>query len=475
MRSLRRCTRLLALVAVLAGCRAAPPANVVVVLVDTLRADHLGCYGYSRPTSPNIDRLAAGGYVFEEAVAQSSWTSPSVASLFTSVYPSRHGVVDFGAKLTGVHATLAQEMQRRGRGTAAISANMAFVIPDRGFALGFDRFEVAKRRARPGEESDAIFRQVPENAEVVTTMALAALDELAGSPFFLYVHYIDPHAPYDAPPPYRDRFLEPEAAGTGRRLFGASGVVVAGAGDVPALTALYDAEIAYTDAQIGRLLERLEADRLLDDTIVVVTSDHGEELHDHGGFSHGTTLYREQVQVPLVVRLPGGRRGERRVTDPVELVDVGPTLLELLGEADRRTTDGASFAQVFGRRTPVDRVRSWAAAWSGTPAREAFGYSELGRKMRTEAKPPRHSRSLRTADWHYLDGENGDAELYDNAADPNQTQNQLAARPEVARELAGRLGDVGNAGGDPGGRDAAAPDALDDEDRERLRALGYVE
>lgn len=483
---MRRSRFLLAVVLALVGCQGPRPTNVVVVVVDTLRSDHLGCYGYPRPTSPNLDRLAASAHVFDSAVAQSSWTSPSIASLFTSLYPSAHGVTGFGSSLADEFITLAEILEQHGLRTAGFSANMAFINPDRGFDQGFETFEVLVRRARPEEKDQKLFGKVPAAAEFVTDRALRFLEEAGDGPFFLYLHYIDPHSPYTAPAPYRDAFVaaaDTASDGTDRDLFGYGGSIVAGQDDVDHLTALYDAEIAYTDAQMGRLFEHLESTGRLDDTIVVVTSDHGEELFDHGGFAHGTTLYREQVQIPLVVRLPGDPGKGRRAQQTVELVDIGPTILDCLGLEDPRPTPGTSFRSSLRRQGALALLRSRVASITASAARrlglgvedpgQAHGYSEL-EKVTKKADDPRHSRALLSAGWHYLVDHRGDEQLFDVRQDPGETDDHSSRQPGVVAAMRGRLTDL--AGSDGSRRTSTTPEeTLSDQERERLRALGYSE
>jgi len=476
---LRRWHLVLAVALLTFGCEAPRPTNVIVVLIDTLRSDHLGCYGYARPTSPNIDRIAAEGFVFDAAIAQSSWTAPSVASLFTSVYPSAHGVVRFGSKIPQEFTTLAEVLHQRGLKTAAFSANMAFVSPEKAFDQGFDTFEVLTRRALPDETDQKIFGKVSSEAEAVTDRVLRHLEGVGNEPFFLYVHYIDPHTPYDAPGENRDRFVAPGWNGkTAADFFGVGGMVNATDAEVPHLLDLYDGEIAYTDAQLGRLFSYLDSTGLMDKSLLVITSDHGEEFHDHGGFTHGTSLYREQVQVPLIVRAPGG--GGRRVAKTVELVDVGPTVIEELGGLDERRSEGHSFSGSMVSEHALARLWNWGERvvagleiWgkSHDSTRE-HGYSELS-KVTKDAKEPRHSKALRSSRWYYLLDSAGGEELYDNA-DIAQLHDQTAVKPELVKDMNGVVRDLARRS--EGFGEVAPPDeSLSEEERERLRALGYVD
>ena len=272
--------------------------NVIVYLVDTLRADRLGCYGHGVPVSPNIDALAADGVLFEHVVAQSSWTKPAVVSILSGIGPLSHGVNGRRDRLPESITTLAELLRAQGYRTAAFAAN-AYITEKAGFAQGFDAFDFAHARSH-----------------AVTDKVVAWLEALLGNePFFLYVHTIDPHAPYEPAHPYRERFasrVTDPAVGTvdhiralGRKEIEATDALVAD------MLALYDAEVAENDHAFGVLSNRLRALGLYDDTLIVFLSDHGEGFRDHGVFGHGWDLYREVVDVPMIVRPPAGRTPRR--------------------------------------------------------------------------------------------------------------------------------------------------------------------
>jgi arylsulfatase A-like enzyme len=313
----------------------APRPPVVVYLIDTLRADHLGCYGYGEPTSPRIDRFAADAVRFSHAIAQSSWTRSSVASLLTGLYPRRHDTVGRADALPDEADTLAERLSRLGYATAAFSTN-GNVSRVFGFAQGFD-----------------LFRSLPEGrtlelhqlSDRLNEAAFPWLGERPEAPFFLYLHATDPHAPYTPPEPFRGRFaagVDPALGGI-ERLRALSGDAEPEQPDLrEVLIRLYDGEIAFNDHQFGRLLDRLEALGLYDDALIVLTADHGEEFLDHGGWQHGRTLFQEQLAVPLLVKLPGGRAAGTVVETRVEQVDLIPTVLDLLGEPPPAGLDGRS-------------------------------------------------------------------------------------------------------------------------------------
>jgi arylsulfatase A-like enzyme len=276
---------------------------VVVYLVDTLRRDHLSLYGYKRPTSPSLDRFASDAVVFEQAVAPSSWTIPSVGSLFTSLLPDEHGAVDLLAPLAPTAHTLAERLAEGGFATGTIMAN-PLIQRSRGFEQGFTYF--AGLRGRRGRPSRTV------SAGRVVDGALRFLETHRGLPVFLYVHAFDPHSPYQPPPPF-DQVFRPLSQS-----------------DRDQAVALYDGEIAYGDREFGRFVAELKATGIYERALVVFTSDHGEEFLDHGDWRHGNSLFDELVRVPLVVKFPGGVHAGLRVDRQVQLLDVLPTVLRAL-------------------------------------------------------------------------------------------------------------------------------------------------
>ncbi len=325
-------TRWLGLVSLL-GCSPAPserPENVLLVVVDTLRADRLGVYGHRDGLTPEIDRWAAGSTTFLDASAHAPWTLPSVASILTGRHPEQHGA---GGRLGSFRAlgndvpTLAEHLVSQGYRTAAI-VNVPFLGQRYGLARGFEecdeRHENSNRLLRPaGRTTDRALEWLRERDR----------DE----PFFLLVHYFDPHALYEPPQPYRRRFADPRDAEQSRLgLDSREAIVLARrAGIVPdeatlrRAEKLYDGEVAFVDAEFGRLLEGLSGEGLEESTVIVFTSDHGEEFLDHGDYEHGHTLYEELLHVPLILSVPG--REATRVPSTVRHVDLVPTLCELLG------------------------------------------------------------------------------------------------------------------------------------------------
>ncbi len=309
------------------------PANVIVYLVDTLRADRLGAYGYERPISPSIDAFAERATLFENAIAQTSWTRPAVASVFTGMWPAAHGVNRTKDRLPDETVTLAEVLSGAGYDTVGYVANPN-VYRKFGLAQGFDLYRHMPGRKPP---SDRI------NEEVGAWLDLRDPDR----PFFLYVHTVDPHDPYEPP----ERFRRQHAPGTEDVL-----ALPKKARWVKqhreALSDLYDAEIAFNDTSFGELVANLQARDLWDDTLVVFLSDHGEEFQEHGAWTHGRALFDESIRIPLIVKWPGQRKGERR-RDLAQQIDVGSTILSELGLEWPEAFEGRDLARSAADHPPT--------------------------------------------------------------------------------------------------------------------------
>lgn len=423
--------------AFLATLRATPPRahrpNVVVILIDTLRRDHLPLYGYPKPTAPFLSRLAERGIVFERAYSTSSWTPPAAASLFTSLYPFQHGVLrgfqlaQRIERLTGARIRLspvpaaaqtqAEALATRGYRTFAITENPNLVA-EMGFAQGFSSFS-----------------SFPKSLDAETILArLAALGpELhKPGPYFLYLHFMDVHGPYRGRPPLFDASLVDEAE---RKV------------------SAYDSGIRALDERLARAFAELGWDK---DTLLVVTADHGEELGDRGNWGHGATLFGEVLNVPLVVYPPGGS-APRRVADPVSLIDVLPTLREAAGLRPSPGDEGVSLMPYVDARGPV-------------PAPRAL-FAHLWRGDRQDGS----ERSLKAAierDWKWIGGDVGGARLYDLRRDPGERANLAREQPERVEHLRElyRAFEARSRKYAGEGRDID----LDADALENLKALGYV-
>ena len=412
---------LLALGAAATACgRDAPPraallfprAPIVLISIDTLRADHLAAYGYRGGSTPAIDRLASGGIVFEDAYSQTPLTLPSHATLFTGRLPTRHGVRDnIGFTLAADQQTLASRLKAAGYATGA-GVSSYVLRRQTGVAAGFDFFDDEVTIAGTGESLSESQRDGARTVEALATW----VDAHAGEPLFAFLHLYEPHTPYSPPPAHR-------------------------------LAQPYDGEIAYADELVGRFLDRLAARGLLDRAVVALVSDHGEGLGDHGEAEHGLLLYRESLRVPWIVRLPGGAHAGARVSGAAGLVDAAPTLLALAG-VPAEGMDGASLASAVASRRLPDRT-----VYSETQyPRLHFGWSDLA--------------SAFDGRYHYIRAPK--PELYDVAADPQERSSLTEARNTTASALSAWVERTTS------GVAPAQPSPVDAEARERLRALGYA-
>ena len=410
------------------------PGRVLVwISQDTVRADHLSAYGYPRATSPRFDRRSPAWVVFDDALATSSWTLPSLGSQFTSRYPLFHGATGARRRRDERYPTLFESLAGAGFTVLGITAN-DFVSSYFGLADGFDAL-----RFTGGSEGP----EGRQRAEDLNRLALEALAEWRGGDLALFVHYMDPHHPYDPPPPFDAMFPVDAAKDDGH---GSSGRA--------RMEAAYDGEIAYTDAQIDALLEELERRGLLRDAVIVYTADHGEEFLDHGGWKHSRTVYREMLHVPLALRLPG--TGGRRVAETVSLIDLAPTVLEALGVAAPASFQGRSML-------PLARGERLAA-------REI--YAETGRTTDGSLRLAVQLGSVKYVRTQYNDaGKPPGEELFDLAADPTEQKSDLD-HPEAERLRRYATAYLAR------GRDEAPKAAtaeVPSEVRARLRALGYLD
>jgi arylsulfatase A-like enzyme len=406
------------------------------VLVDTLRADRLGCYGSRRAVTPAIDGLATRGTLFESAFSQANWTLPSVATLFSGLYPSGHGVRAEGKRLASDPGHLTPLMLRNGYLTVGFHAG-GYLSERFGFAEGFD-----------------LYQAWTDFSEI--DRAVAWLERHGDTPFFLFLHTYDVHAPYGSVP---EAFWRTHLGGTQvdpdllrskpAQLFRKDGGRELSEDDLDVLSKLYDGEIRFVDAQLGRLFGEIERLGLDDDLLVVLTSDHGEEFGEHGLLEHRTrNLYDEVTRVPLILSGPGVADG-RRVEAPVQVADLLPTLaavLDLEGfEPDRQ--DGISLAGFLAA----------GAAASPHPRRALTEGSE--------------SRALRSREWTLIEHPEEGSRLFDRRADPGERDDLAGSHPDIVEGQRAALASLL-----AGLHETRSEDTeLDDRLRRELRALGYLD
>jgi arylsulfatase A-like enzyme len=414
--------------AAVAACAApdgSPPANLLLVTIDTLRPDHLGAYGYTRPTSPRLDRFAESAVVFERAYGTSSWTLPSVASILTAEYPSGHRVRTQRSSLAPGFDTLVEHLAAEGFETGAVVSHV-FFARRYGLDQGFDDYDDELVRNRVAESHRAV------SSPAVTAKGLAWLATRRkaqdGRRWFLWLHYFDPHAEYIAHPGVSEAFGE----GPLNR---------------------YDGEIAFTDSHLGRIFDVLAEYELESDTVVIVASDHGEAFGEHLLAGHRLSLFDEELLVALLVRAPGIE--PRRVPTPVSLVDVAPTALELLDVAPLPVAAGVSLVPALHgeavTRPPILAELRSALDW-----------------RRVDAVVDR--------DWKLLHHRVRGFSLFELANDPGEQRNVAAEFPAQVKRLRGTLRGLRSEAAKRGGAVEATPaDPLDPDVRRQLEALGYAE
>jgi arylsulfatase A-like enzyme/Tfp pilus assembly protein PilF len=404
-----------------------PPQHVVVVTIDTLRADRLGCYGARDVATPNMDRLAREGAMAPEAIVHVPLTRPSHASILTGLYPSQHGIRDnLSPPLAADVPTLAESFKAAGFRTSAFVSSIVLSAQsglNRGFDEYSDRFDIGADDAR-------FLDTLQRRGDITTREAITWLDRYAGNRTFTWLHLYDPHDPYEPPEPYASQYA-------GR---------------------LYDGEVAWADELVGRIDAALTRRGIRDQTLMVLTSDHGEGLGDHGEPVHGLFLYQTTLKVPLLVRGPGVAAGAR-VPVVFRSVDLFPTVLELAGVSPSASAayprPGRSLAAALRARAPK-AVDAPAFAESLTP-RIHYGWSDL--------------QSVLDGGWKYILAPR--PELYDLASDPQERSNLVDIAPSRARALRAAL-ERHLAEQQPPSTARSAADKVPADMIERLGALGYV-
>jgi arylsulfatase A-like enzyme/tetratricopeptide (TPR) repeat protein len=422
--------------------------NIILITLDTTRADRMGFLGSTRGLTPNLDAIAREGVVFTRAYSHVPLTTASHTTLLTGTYPQFNHVNDFGVPLSGLLPYLPDILHNGGYHTGAFVGSLILDPLDGtapGFDRGFDVYDAGFHLRRHGADR---YQTVERRAEVVVNHALAWLSQLPDPPFFLWIHLYDAHDPYDPPEPFKQRYQAQP----------------------------YDGEIAYVDSVLGKLFGELSRHGLLDETLIAVAADHGESLGAHGENTHGIFLYDETLHVPLLIKLPLNRAAGTRIENQVGLVDVAPTLLQEAGLSVPKVMQGESLVGRLKRNTasgslktsatlppkgaaskpsalPSDNSDHPAYAETDYPHR-AFGWSSL--------------RALRTDKYLYIQAP--ERELYDQATDPDAAHNLAGSSKAVADTLSFRL-DAFRKKTSQSLVELAKPDA---EQMKKLQALGYV-
>jgi choline-sulfatase len=419
---------LLALVASRSLMGWAEPASIVLITLDTTRADRIGFDGSKRGLTPNLDALARQAVVFTRAYSQVPLTTPSHATILTGTYPQFNHVRDLGSPLDKNLPCLPAILRAHGYHTAAFVGSQVLDPKSAsapGFDRGFDTYDAPFHARQPGEDR---YHSIERRGMAVVEKALVWLNQHPRGPFFLWLHFYDPHDPYDPLPPFKARYA----------------------------ASPYDGEIAYVDSAVGTLLTALRARGLYHQTLLVVAADHGEAFGEHGELSHGLFLYDDTLHVPLLIKVPGERPAHRLIENRVGLVDIAPTLLQELGIEVPPAMQGASLLPLMkpgadARRTATADRAEYAE--TDYPHR-AFGWSSL--------------RSWRAGKYLYIDAP--ERELYDQSTDPEEAHNLANTSPAVADAMAAQL----EAFRRKTTRAGDAQAALTPKQAAQLQALGYV-
>jgi arylsulfatase A-like enzyme len=477
--------------------------NILLLVMDSARADHLSCYGYHRPTTPNLARIASEGTLYENAFSAAVWTVPSHASFFTGLYPSGHGLYGRNLKLRPDIPTLAEFLQQRGYETAVFTAN-ALVGPSTGLARGFQRHTDVRNLVQTEKSGgwrqrvNALYRRLyygprPHRHTWYDNGAWRLNFDLRRwiqswqkrgeeRPFFLFANYMEPHLRYEPPRAYRQAFLTPAQQQQWRRVNQNAWHYMSGAAtldddDRATLTALYDAELAYLDMRLGQIETFLRRQGLLDDTLLIITADHGENLGDHGLMDHQYCVYDSLARVPLIIRYPARFPVGRRVADLVQTIDLFPTLAGLVDEAGARAlpVQGQSLLPEMLASSPREYVvTEYLAPQLHSFRREGITLESAPDSLDNDFFT-RRLRALRTRDYKYIWASDGRHELYDLRADPGELWNVIhePRQQATAVALADQLQQwVVTHTSDNTSHHA---DPLDETIIRHLAALGYIE
>jgi arylsulfatase A-like enzyme len=448
--------------------------NVILISIDTLRPDHLSCYGYSRKTSPSIDALAHDSVLFEETYASSSWTLPSHVSLLTSLSGASHQVYMLKDRINPAQTMLA-EVLKKNNFICSASTGAGLVDALYGFSKGFDVYR----------QSDGLITQI-NSAELMSKAVSKWLGRNADKKFFLFLHTYQVHSPYSCPPPYNTMFLEKNASfreiNLVNYLGGTSGIFK----ELPEverqnIVGLYDGGISYVDDQLIKpLIERLKELRLYDQTMIVFTSDHGEEFFEHGSWLHSQSLYGDVLKVPLIIKFPGSKYRGKRIKSLVRLIDVMPTILEVSEIEPRgQNMDGQSLVPVIRGKEKKDRIvladtaffTTWLSPERETNCSEAWFPDKIA--FGTRKNKLIFNRELTEKEARFFSPPPPSLprlELYDLEVDPQEKVNLASQRAEQVTWMLQKLKEIYGKKRKAGQNQVQQGERL----KEQLRALGYI-
>lgn len=461
------------------GRTATIPPNILLIVMDATRARNLSCYGYHRPTTPHLERFAESCVVYEMAISPAGWSLPAHASMFTGLYPSRHGAHDEHKYLDSDHPTMAELLRSRGYRTLAFCDN-AYAGPATGLDRGFEEFNESwnlpqsvtelNRKLRMGIA--AVFGRRDSGARHTNKQIRAAFrrSQADGRPLFVFAHYGEVHGPYR--PRKKDCHFLPVGVS-----FKAANLVnqdqwkylvtpsIMDERDFEILTALYDSEITYLDTRIAEVLGWVEDLGILDRTMVIITADHGENIGDHQMMAHKYCLYDTLLHVPLIIHYPAGTAAPGRVEHQVQTLDLLPTVLAMLGD---------TLSEIHSSPQGYDLLSStrhdFTIAEQAHPDLTTFHKRFPGTDV---SRFDRALKMIRTERYKYIWASDGNHELYDLQTDANEQCNIVAERPDMAEDLDRRLAEWRNSFEEA--RPSERAPEFEETVRARLRALGYLE
>lgn len=406
--------------------KALTDTNVILIVIDALRADHLGCYEYKRPTSPHMDALAKEGFLFKNCYTQASWTKPSTASLLTSLYPPVHQAIYHGSALPDEAVTFAEILKEQGYLTYGYVANpnlKTIFNFDQGFDFYDDylmRDKLYYAAMRNFQSNFPFFKKITgktfcfsdrDNIKLANERIIPWLEKYKTNNFFMYLHYMDPHDPYSPPAPYDKMYPYVE-------------------GDINSKNiSLYDGEIRFADEHIGRLFEKLKSLGVYDKTLIVITSDHGEAFGEHNDERHGHTVYNELLKVPLIIKHPGSEKANVRIKKQVRSIDILPSILDLLNISYKKSLDGASLSTLMGNNEKEDSGEYIYVNnnYDEIYVLEALVKNNYWKYIYTEKSPLRNIEEV------------GHEELYDLIDDPRELNNLIKQHPEISKTMRKKL------------------------------------
>jgi arylsulfatase A-like enzyme len=445
--------------------------NIILISIDTLRADHLGSYGYSRNTSPNIDRLSSDSLQFNNAFSPSSWTLPAHMSLLTALNPSHHKVLLKKDKLNPSYVTLAEILRENGYITGAFTGG-GFVDSSYGFSKGFDFY----KEANVGQSN---------LAEMLYHNSFEWIKENQNKRFFLFLHTYQPHDPYSSPPPFNKTFLREEdrweRLSMTQYMEGIKGLYKEPKkGERENIIDLYDGEIRYTDETFIRpLMEGLKELNLYDQSLIILTSDHGEEFHDHGAWTHGYTLFNEMIQIPLLIKLPESRSAGEKMETYIRLIDIVPTILEELRiGVSKYHFDGKSLFPVIGNKEIENRTFIGELYSDEKFQSSIFPMNDHLRTATVNRGPYKLVVSVHSRRFDYFftpqppHRETIEVALFDIEKDPHEQANIAPKHPELVQELLKEIRSYYKKKNKQ--MDRPEDFRLDQDLTEKLRALGYI-